>query len=449
MTNTFLGSLQINSALQFVDDDTVSLSGSTADGGGGAGGGGFHVAGNLVPTLANTFSLGNATHVWKDTHIDTETLHVGNVSVRAQGNGALVVEGNLAVPGNMTVSEGLAMSSTPTTGNVDQASFAGGMYIPGYHAHLTMSCRGFVEFTSTNFLKWDTIIVFPVDRSYASEGYLTITCPTSGSIPFYTITHVFGNGLLLEETLTETGSISFTSDGIGIGPMSFTLDGLGAALWYRMTPDLGRATVSGSATEFIMTRSRNISWKPGSDWLLLATFNNATSLSGSMHFRPGNIRLLPGTQYNAGRSTYLADEKSTCRIVPHCVLAGKLGGGTTAIGVDISFTSVIYNVGNCWSTMTNQFTVKRTGYYFLSCNVLTPNNSSDINVQWYKNGVKIPGSGTYSGNIGLGYKPGNSMTVVYCTAGQSITLRPIYNTATFHSEGGTANHNYVFICQIA
>jgi len=46
----------------------------------------LQVAGNITPTMNNTYSLGNSTLVWKDVYVGNNSLHIGGVSLSSVNN---------------------------------------------------------------------------------------------------------------------------------------------------------------------------------------------------------------------------------------------------------------------------------------------------------------------------------------------------------------------------
>ena len=62
------------------------------------------ITGNLIPTLNNTFTLGNSTNRWKDLWVSGNSIYIGNIVLSDES-------GQLAVNGNAVASESNALTN--------------------------------------------------------------------------------------------------------------------------------------------------------------------------------------------------------------------------------------------------------------------------------------------------------------------------------------------------
>ena len=143
--------------------------------------------------------------------------------------------------------------------------FPDGIATPGYHAQWTLSGGGHVSWDGLNLLWSYRIIAIPIEKTeFADQGYIEINCPISG-----TITHYKSDG--------TTGTATCTSSGVPVGSWE--------ALWYVITP--GQSQTS-AQTKFVLTAYANSSWRPDSNWLLIAVKNGDSASQGGLKFMPTN-----------------------------------------------------------------------------------------------------------------------------------------------------------------
>jgi fibronectin-binding autotransporter adhesin len=153
--------------------------------------------------------------------------------------------------------------------------------IPGYHAQWTLNGGGTVTYTSDGNLLWSNrVIAIPIEKSeQGSEGFIDITCPTSGTITYFS---------------GASGSTTVTCTATGIPMASWT------ALWYVMTPGMGS---SSDQTRFRLTLYTNSDWKPNSNWILLAV-RNGDGAAGCLRWIPGQVTFPnTGGVFNTGTGT--------------------------------------------------------------------------------------------------------------------------------------------------
>ena len=95
-------------------------------------------AGNLIPAIGNTYSLGNITNPWDSLYISGNTIYLGNVVLEASGN-ALVIDGNVVTPdgGNVVYDAISATGNVTVNGTISSAGNITGNYFIGNGSQLT------------------------------------------------------------------------------------------------------------------------------------------------------------------------------------------------------------------------------------------------------------------------------------------------------------------------
>jgi hypothetical protein len=192
---------------------------------------------------------------------------------------------------------------TVTTGNLSTGTSTIGTLLNttlinyGLGAQWVMNGGGNVTWTGSNVL-WNTrIIVIPVKKTeYGSAGHFDINCPTSGTITFYNSANV-------------TTTATCTASGIPISGWN--------ALYYEITP--GQANTS-DQTKFRLVDFSNSTWKPTSNWLLIAVVNGDSS---SLKWIPGNTYIPTGKIFY-GDSTNNWQINGTTNYIPKFNAANTL-----------------------------------------------------------------------------------------------------------------------------
>jgi hypothetical protein len=144
----------------------------------------------------------------------------------------------------------------------------GGIATPGYHAQHATTCSGLVKWTGTHLSWLHRCIALPVEKTqFGLSGYIDMYLPATGT----SIIHYSGT--------TGVSSITTTADGFPIGTWE--------ALWYVVTPGQSHATVN---SQYVITDHHNDTWKPNSNWILLAVHNGDSAGGGSTYlkFMPTN-----------------------------------------------------------------------------------------------------------------------------------------------------------------
>lgn len=77
-------------------------------------------AGNIIPALGNTFTLGNVTNPWAELYLSGNTIYLGNV-VLGTSDGALLIDGSVVTPDGGNV----IYDNISVVGNIVAAYFSG------------------------------------------------------------------------------------------------------------------------------------------------------------------------------------------------------------------------------------------------------------------------------------------------------------------------------------
>ena len=149
--------------------------------------------------------------------------------------------------------------------------FPDGIISPGIHAQHSLSGGGTITWTNGKLLWSSRVIAIPVEKSeFGNEGYIDITCPTSGTIT------CFDSGNTVSTVTCDSGGI----------PMNNWF-----GLYYEVTP--GQASAS-DASKFRLVHYVNSIWKPSTNWILIAATN--------WDFQ--SLKWIPGNAYLQNNSTF-------------------------------------------------------------------------------------------------------------------------------------------------
>jgi hypothetical protein len=176
------------------------------------------------------------------------------------------------------------------------------------NAQYAMSGGGTVVFTGS-YIKWGTrVILLPVEKTeFGSDGYIDITCPTSGTITYY----ASGTGFQ---------SVTCNSNGIPISDWQ--------GLWYRVTSGQSHTSVQG---RFALVHYGNSTWVPDEGWVCICVRNGDTD--GHLKWNPGQVNFP-----DAG-GTYYSGTGLTSWAIGPAGSAGATGPQGPTGPTDISFAS--------------------------------------------------------------------------------------------------------------
>ena len=220
-------------------------------------------SGSSLVQVSNNFNSGGwvyaATYlqtggnlIYPSSQSATQTLQVGNAA-----NNAWIAGLELSPGGNVRI--------------------PGGIVNAGLSAQWSISGGGTVTFSSGSVLWSQRVIAIPVENTeFSANGYIDINCPTSGTVTYYNSSNV-------------TTTVTCTANGIPLGAWE--------ALYYEVTP--GQSNTS-DQTKFRVVAYPNTTWRPSSNWLLLATRNSDVEI---VRWIPGQANIFSGGSYDFSRTT--------------------------------------------------------------------------------------------------------------------------------------------------
>ena len=240
--------------------------------------------------ILNTTALGGSIQ-FINSSTTAMTITGGNVGI------------GTATPAYLLDVNGTIDALTVTTGNLSTGTSTIGTLLNttlinyGLSAQWVINGGGNVTWNGTSVL-WNTrVIILPVKRAeYGSVGHFDVNCPTSGTITFYNSANV-------------TTTVTCTASGIPISGWS--------ALYYEITP--GQANTS-DQTKFRVVDFNNTTWKPTSNWILIALVNGDNS---SLKWIPGNTYIPTGKIFY-GDSTNNWQINGTTNYIPKFNAANTL-----------------------------------------------------------------------------------------------------------------------------
>jgi len=80
-----------------------------------------NVTSNLLPNANITYNLGSSSQRWKDIWLSNSTIYLGNSTISAGDSNSVVFSGSVQADGNITTSDGNAVTITTTSGNTSSA----------------------------------------------------------------------------------------------------------------------------------------------------------------------------------------------------------------------------------------------------------------------------------------------------------------------------------------
>lgn len=125
-------------------------------------------------------------------------------------------------------------------------------------------------------------------------------------------------------------------------------------------------------------------------------------------------------------------------------LAARTGGDqSVAVNGLFIFNTLLYEVGtSMYNTSTGIMTAPEDGLYFISANLLTPNNTTIIDTRLLINDIDI-NFASYSGNWN-GHKTNNFILVYFLNSGDTVKIKANNNATTLWGTGGY--HSWFNVC---
>lgn len=311
---------------------------------------------------------------------DTGTRIYRDVSNRIRTSGNITSGGYLQTTNNQIYPNSFSNTLNINVGNTAQDAWIagielspggnvripGGIVNSGLSAQWSLSGGGTATFkivSTVGYIKWTSrVIAIPVEKTeFSSNGYIEINCPASGTVTYYG----YSGG---DVTTTYT----CTSDGIPLG----TWD----ALYYEVTP--GQTYVS-DQTKFRVVNYQNSTWRPSSNWLLIA-IRNGDHTNQIVRWIPGQANIFQGGSYdfsrlteyfyannyylNGATSTYLRSDNAFNFLTN---AGGAQNGKFNGIQVSSDYSGTLVNDGILFGTDSN--------LYRTSANTLKTDDSLIIN----------------------------------------------------------------------
>ncbi len=222
---------------------------------------------------------------------DTGTRIYRDVSNRIRTSGNITSGGYLQTANNQIYPNSFSNTLNINVGNTAQDAWIagielspggnvripGGIVNSGLSAQWSVSGGGTATFNGTAILWSQRVIAIPVEKTeFSNDGYIDITCPTSGTVTYYNSSNV-------------TTTVTCTANGIPLGAWE--------ALYYEVTP--GQANTS-DQTKFRVVAYPNSTWRPSSNWLLLAIRTTDVEV---LKWIPGQANIKSGGKYDFSRVT--------------------------------------------------------------------------------------------------------------------------------------------------
>ena len=415
-----------------------------------------NVTSNLIPNVSNTYTLGNATNMWKDLYLSGTSIYIGTQNITANGTaiavsndfgannlfatnnvsangnvyanaggGAGYVYANFAnVQSNLYVGANANIVNTLTAANIVDTNLANTQIVFANASNTLSGSANFVFASSTNTLSVDNAnLTGTLNGNIANfSGNLTALNASLGNLATANYVNVAAN-------LVVSGNANFTSAAnVALGAVGNVHITGGTAGYVLTTDGSGGLSWSGTAaTNEIVNGNSNV---------LIATANGNVTITAG-----GTSTWTFGTD---GKLTTAGDITSTGTVNANFITAatsitssgninansGVVNAGTANISGNISANNanitntLIANVANI--TTLNTSNVTTTGN--ITANNVTVNLELSGNTANFSGNVKFNSNANVTGNLGVG---GNITTT---GAGGNITM-----------SGGNINGvNYLF-----
>ena len=289
---------------------------------------------------------------------------------------------------------------------------SGGLVNAGLSAQWTLSGGGTATYNGSSILWNARVIAIPVERTeFGADGYIDITCPTSGTITYYNASNV-------------TTTVTCNANGIPIANWE--------SLYYEVTP--GQSAAS-DQTKFRLVNYNNTTWRPSSNWLLICTRNGD---GNAIKWLPGQIVIPNGGAFDSSNSTNNWEISGTTNYIARFTSANKIGNssvlydnganigiGTTSPGYKLHVVGDGYVTGNLtvgltsnWSNINfirsggstvGGFGWRSDGYFYVAGHPdYGPGAGNDVRVRGFGANLILGTNSTdyiwlnTSGNLGIG-----------------------------------------------
>jgi hypothetical protein len=405
----------------------------------------YNVTSNLIPNVSNTYTLGNATNMWKDLYLSGTSIYIGTQNITANGTAIAVsndfASNNFFATNNVTANGNIYANAGGGAGYV-YANFANvqsNLYV-GANANIVntltaanikdtnLSNTQIVFANAANTLSGSANFVFDATSNTLSVDNANLTGTLNGNIANFTgnLTALNANlGNLatanyvnVAANLVVSGNANFTSAAnVALGAVGnvhitggtagyvLTTDGSGGLSWSGTAAT--NEIVNGNSNVLIATANGNVTITAGgtNTW----TFGTDGKLTAA-----GDIQTNGTMNANAILSAYnITTTSGNINANSGVVNAGtaNISGNISANNANITNT-LIANVANI--TTLNTSNVTTTGN--ITANNVTVNLELAGNTANFSGNVKFNANANVTNNLGVG---GNITT---SGAGGNITM---------------------------
>jgi hypothetical protein len=370
---------------------------------------------NMIPTVNNSFSLGNSAFRYRSLYVSGSTIYLGTVTLEQDVDGKSVlvpnlkvshdsyVTGNSVVVDNFTVGNATTLSNTLTV--VNAASFQNTISVIGSSTFAnTIAVTGAATLGNTLSVVNSTSL----SNTFSVTGNSTFanTIAVTGNARFSNLMLVVG-AVSFQNTLSVTNSTS----------MANTLAVTGAATFSNTVAVTGAATLSNTLSVTGATTLSNTSSHVGA-----ATFSNTVAVTGAATF---------GNTVSIVNSTSLANTLAVTGAVTLSNTSSHVGAATFSNTLAVTGAATFGNTVSVVNSVTMSNTLAVTGAVTFG-NTLSVTNSVTIS-----NTVAITGDTRIS----------NSTLWLYSNAGNYITVGNNSQSTVVNSSSITVSN--VFATNIA
>ncbi len=420
----------------------------------------YNVTSNLIPSVSNTYTLGNATNMWKDLYLSGTSIYIGSQNITANGTA-------ISVSNDFSANNFFATNNVSANGNIYANAGGGAGYVYANFANVqsnlyvgananivntltaanikdtNLSNTQIVFANAANTLSGSANFVFDATSNTLSVDNANLTGTLNGNIANFTGNLTAANANLGNlatasyinvATLTANTKVDFTSaSNVSLGPVGnvhitggsngqvLQTDGLGNLSW-SSTANINEIQ-NGASNVYIAQTNGNVTITAnagvtGYTW----TFANTNGLLTA----PGDIQTNGTMNANVILSAYdITSTGGNLNANAGYVNANNVSVTNNITSATANVTGTLTaNVANI--TTMNVATISTTGN--ITANGLTVNLDASMNTANFSGHVYINNSANITNNLGVG---GNITTT---GSGGNITM-----------SGGNINGvNYLF-----
>jgi hypothetical protein len=403
-----------------------------------------NVTSNLIPNVSNTYTLGNASNMWKDLYLSGNSIYIGTQNITANGT-------SIAVSNDFAANNFFATNNVSANGNIYANAGGGAGYVYANFANVqsnlyvgananivntltaanikdtNLANTQIVYANAANTLSGSANFVFDDTNNTLSVTNANITTTLNGNVANFSgnltaLNASLGNlataNYVNVATLTANTTVNFTSaSNVSLGPVGnihitggsngqvLQTDGLGNLSW-SSTANINEI-MNGNSNVYIASPNGNITVTAGG--LYTWTFGTDGKLSA-----PGDITS-SGT-FNANNFTANTNITANANIYAN---TGYVYANYANVNNDLQVNNNA-NIGNTLFANIANITTLNTGNANISSNLTVNNLTVNLelagNTANFSGNVKFNSNANVTGNLGVG---GNITTT---GAGGNITM---------------------------